>query len=176
MMLAIDLFLGASATILFHELGHILRHRQSSYRLTQDPDGRNKAFNHSLELEADKLAYDYVFTEWRKYSCDGRVLTKRVILFGTAFAFLLADAAFSGESLESHTHPSPFRRLRQFMRCSKSEFPQMETEIDAGLLWVANFVYAITASLWKDRVLAIQFDGPQEVLDACERAFVPATL
>jgi hypothetical protein len=176
MKLAIEFFLGASGAILFHELAHILKPGELPYRAIEDPGGRNKAYNHSIEFGADKLAYDYIFTEWKKYSHDGRVFTKRVVLFGIVFTFLIADAAFAGKSPESHTHPSPFRRLAQFMKCLEKEFPQEKEKTDAGLLWIANFVYAITATLWKDRVLAIEFSNPQAVLSACERVFVPAKL
>ena len=62
------------------------------------------------------------------------------------------------------------------MKCLEKEFPQEKEKTDAGLLWIANFVYAITATLWKDRVLAIEFSNPQAVLSACERVFVPAKL
>jgi Peptidase U49 len=173
--LANECFIGASGWMLFHELGHVLQ-KHSAYRLIETE--ANKLFNHGLEFGADKFAFDYILTDWKKYSDDTLVFVKRALLIGVALTILAADAAFAGGTLESHTHPSPLDRVEAFLDYLDSNFADMNLQNQQIAGSIANIIFSIVQLLWPidSGIIPLRYETPREVITAAKRVFVPGIL
>lgn len=103
--LANELFLGMSAFILFHEIGHLIKGDAHCTRLIDA-----MRHNHQHEFEADEIAWDFAAFNALRDGTDA-VKKKRVGILILALAVIAVDAAYRGGALISDTHPRPIDRI-----------------------------------------------------------------
>jgi len=118
--LADEIFRLMCSFAILHEIGHFeLGHNKIPDE--EEFQGEQKD-EHTIELEADKWAYDWSLSSWKDYGSDPRIFTKRT--FGVIFALAMAEEFhFLTKSNLVSSHPRAYDRLHQF-------YDDYEQEID----------------------------------------------
>jgi hypothetical protein len=104
--LADEIFLGAMGFVALHEIAHLeLGHRANVDQATSIAD----------EFAADAWAFDWIMSQWGKFSPDPRVFQKRTVLTAAVLALMASLRLYRKPLNTPATHPNPILRLRAFL-------------------------------------------------------------
>lgn len=110
--LADELFLGMVAFCLLHEIAHL---ESGDGKTGDDGIPLNQTDPHEMEFAADKWAYDWILSNWSRFSSDPRVFVKRTV--GIIFSLAQMDEFrhHRGDTFAS-SHPEACDRLLRFFQ------------------------------------------------------------